>query len=434
VASYPDRVPSSEETLPLTDEDIAILALESDTVAGHTCKVIRVDPPGIGFEDLAVKLAERARRVPELNRRLDPDPDAPAWVPVPDLRLDRHLVQYARGKPVAESELAGVTAHLFGQRLDREYPLWRIEVVQLEDGGTALIWRIHHVLADGTTAMRLAREILWDEDGPPAPVHEVRSAPARSVSEDDDRRRRHILGLFGREFSRDPGRSPFDGSIGQQRAIAFATVSLSGLHDSARAAAGATLNDAVLDVVAGALRHWLELHHVDEPDRLTVKVPVSLHDGNDTAGNLDSFFAVPLPLGEPDTGTRLAAIAEATRERKQDHDAQELYGLMRRVSHTSKRLGHLLARIEASPRRFALNVSNVKGPREDVSVLGKPVTGVHSIVEIGEHHALRVAVVSVGDRLCFGFCADPHLIEDLDRLAEGAEDEAGRIIALTGAP
>jgi hypothetical protein len=61
------------------------------------------------------------------------------------------------------------------------------------------------------------------------------------------------------------------------------------------------------------------------------------------------------------------------------------------------------------------------------------VTGVHSIVEIGEHHALRIAVVSVGDRLCFGFCADPDLVDDLDRLAEGAEHEAVRIVSLGAA-
>ncbi len=194
------------------------------------------------------------------------------------------------------------------------------------------------------------------------------------------------------------------------------------------------MNDAVLDVVAGALRHWLELQHIDSPDQLTVKVPVSLHHGEDDAANRDSYFTVPLRLGEPDTATRLVAIAEATSERKQDHDAEDLDRLMRRVSHTSKRLAHLLGRIESSPRRFALSVSNVKGPKSDVSMGGQAVTGVHSIVEIGEHHALRIAVVSVGDRLCFGFCADPELIHDLDALAEGAEEEAARIVALDPGP
>jgi hypothetical protein len=53
----------------------------------------------------------------------------------------------------------------------------------------------------------------------------------------------------------------FDGQIGSLREIALSSISLSELHDSAKAACGATLNDGVLSVVAGALRHWMEVHH-----------------------------------------------------------------------------------------------------------------------------------------------------------------------------
>ena len=40
--------------------------------------------------------------------------------------------------------------------------MWRIDVAELQDGGQALIWRLHHALADGTTAIRLARAVLFD--------------------------------------------------------------------------------------------------------------------------------------------------------------------------------------------------------------------------------------------------------------------------------
>jgi diacylglycerol O-acyltransferase / wax synthase len=431
--------PAATKEIPLTDEDVAILELESDTVAGHTCKVIRIAPPGVRFDALYDAVTERVRAVPELTRLLGGTPDAPAWTPDSDFRLSRHLSLYGNGHPVSDAELRVVTSRIFAEKLDRAHPLWKMEVVNTDDGGTALIWRIHHVMADGSTAMRMARQILWDAEGGAgegrpeasnrtASTTEVASGTAAQAG--DERRRRHLLSLFEREFARAPDASPFDGPIGHDRVISFATVSLRSLHDSARSLAGATLNDAVLSVIAGALRHWMELHRLPEPDQLRVKVPVSLHHGDDDLGNRDSFFSVPLPLGEPDPVIRLKAIREATDARKQDHDAEELDSLMRRVSHVSKRLAHLLAKVEANPRRFALNVSNVKGPKHDVSVLGTPVSSVHSIVEIGEHHALRIAVVSVGDRLCFGFCADPDLVTDLDELATGAEQEAARLAAL----
>jgi hypothetical protein len=163
-------------------------------------------------------------------------------------------------------------------------------------------------------------------------------------------------------------------------------------------------------------------------------VPVSLHHGEDADGNHDSFFSVPLPLGEPDPVIRLKEIRAATAERKSDHDAEQLETLLRRVSHASERLGRMLRRIEASPRRFALNVSNVKGPRSAVTLGGNAVESVHSVVEIGEHHALRVAVLSVGDLLCFGFCADPGLVEDLDQMAAGAEASADELRMLATGP
>ena len=65
----------------------------------------------------------------------------------------------------------------------------------------------------------------------------------------------------------------------------------------------------------------------------------------------------------------------------------------------------------------------------DVTVLDVPVESVHSIAEIGERHALRIAVVSLGDQLCFGFCADPELVTDLEVMAEGVEIEAERLAA-----
>src|SRR5204862_6183144 len=110
-------------------------------------------------------------------------------------------------------------------------------------------------------------------------------------------------------------RSPFDARIGTRRQIAFASVELAGLHDAARSLSGATVNDAVLTVVAGGLRTWLEHHH-GSLGTIRVKVPVSLHHEGDDAANRDSFFAVGVPLSEPDPVARLAAVHAATSSRK----------------------------------------------------------------------------------------------------------------------
>ena len=412
--------------VPLEEQDIRILDIEGPTIVGHTCKVVRLASPGVEFGQLFESIEAKIAGVPELRWKLGEHDGALAWVHDDDFELDQHLVSHRGGTPLSEAGLAEAAGELFSEKLDRDRPLWRIDVADTEDGGTALIWRIHHALADGTTAMRLAREVLWEET-----VTEAGATPAarNAIKEADDARRYHnLVRLFEREFSREPGPSPFDGKIGTERSIAFATISLSELHDAGKKAAGATLNDSVLSIVSGAIRHWMELHDQQDMGPVRCRVPVSMHHGDDDGGNRDSFFSVPLPLNEPDPVLRLKEITAETELRKQDHDAEELDSLLRRISHTSPRLRHFYSKFEANPRRFALNVSNVRGPAHPVSVLDAPVQTVHSIAEIGERHALRVAVLSVGDQLCFGFCADPELVTDVDQMAEGIEWATDRLV------
>jgi diacylglycerol O-acyltransferase / wax synthase len=123
----------------------------------------------------------------------------------------------------------------------------------------------------------------------------------------------------------------------------------------------------------------------------------------------------------------LAAIRRATWVRKQEHDAQHLDTIMRRLAGTP-RLSRFAEHVLAHPRSFALNVSNVPGPRRPVRVLGVPVRAPYSLAEIGGHYALRVAVVSLAGTLNVGLVADPTLLTDVGQLAAGMQAEAAALI------
>jgi hypothetical protein len=412
--------------VPLQPEDRAILDLECETIAGHTCKVIRIGPGAPGIEDVRRLVERRLGDAPELGWRLGGTAEEPAWVSAEGFSVDRRVRPLERGEPLREDEIPAAVAALFAQRLDRDRPLWQIHHAPMVDGGAALIWRIHHALADGTAGIRFARALLWDEE--PAVPERQKPAVHPSAHPDHGRRRAHLAGLLEREFGESLRRSPFDGRIGTRRHVALATVELAPLHDAAKRLAGATLNDAVLSVVGGALRRWL-LHHHGSLGGVRVRVPVSLHHEGDAVANRDSFFSLRLPLHEADPVRRLADVHSATAVRKEDDDAEARERLLDELRAVSPRLERFAERLEASPRSFAVSVSNVPGPRRPVTVLGAPVLSLHSLAEIGGRHALRVAVVSLAGSLNFGFIADPAIVDDLEEMAAGVEAEAAALEA-----
>jgi WS/DGAT/MGAT family acyltransferase len=409
-----------DDSIPLGPEDRAILALESPTIAGHTCKVARLGGAPLDVDALRARVAERIALAPALTRRLGGDAREPSWVPDADFDVAHHVGPAPVEGPVDRTGLLELVARLFEQRLDRARPLWRIDVVALADGGSALVWRIHHALADGTASVRYARALLWDH--PPDQDGATPAQAAVAHAADEVRRRAHLAGFLRREYARGARHSPFDGPIGGRREIAFAAVSLPALHDAAKGLCGATVNDGVLAIVTGALARWLRERH-GHLGTIRVKVPVSLHHEGDATANHDSFFSLAVPLGETDPVVRLHTIHAATRTRKAAEDARYREHLLRELAGVPS-LEHFAARLEHSPRTFALNVSNVPGPRAPVSVLGAPVEHLHSIAEIAEHHALRVSATSLTDMLCFGLCADADLIDHLPLMAEGIEAEA----------
>jgi WS/DGAT/MGAT family acyltransferase len=410
-------------------------------VAGHTLKIAILDPGARGprpdVEALRARIAERIDRAPPLRRKLEPRTGrgvAAAWVDDPAFDVRWHVRPLPTAAPVSDDQLRRIVARVMEERLDRSRPLWTIDVIDaLEDGGLGLVWKIHHSMADGATAIRFAAEVLWDRSTAAGDrgrrVDRAEGAAARPFVGVREaliaRRPGQLPPTLRRDLHRTRRRSPFDGAIGASRIVSFATLPLGTLRRAARVLVpGATVNDVLLALVAGGLRQWAE-GPGDRCPTMRVKVPVSLHGGarSAEAANRDSFFVVPLPLDEPDPVERLRRVRAHTAVCKRARDPVVLDRLLRDLGYLPP-LRRLMDRLLADPRAFAVNVSNVPGPVERPSVLGAPVRALYSIAEVGERHGLRVAVISMADELHFGLCADPGIVGDLDPFVTGIRAEA----------
>jgi WS/DGAT/MGAT family acyltransferase len=451
----------------LSGDDGRILGLEAASIVGHTCKVAIVDPDpssgAIELEELRRHVAARLGAVRRARQRVAFVPlrvATPVWVDYPDFDIAEHVQLYETDGPVDGERLREIAAELMAQRLDHTRPLWRMDLVgPLEDGGSAIVWRIHHCMADGVTAVRLGNQILWETSPQPSPPEPDRWRPEpepsrlsllRSAVAD---RGRELGGLIpstaravatpsrwapaARSAARVPAAlvreltplgsgSPMDKHIGGRRELAWATRSLDELkriENAARERIGShvTINDVVLAAVSGAIRQWLGGD--GEGEQLRAQVPVSMHHRDERAdalGNRDSFLFVDLPVHEPDPLRRVELINAETTVRKQTHDAEALYTFFHAVSRLGP-VGREIVRATSGPREFSLSVSNVPGPRDPIYVLGRRVRELCSVAEPADRHALRVSALSCSGSMHFGLCTDPDALRGLDEVEAGLD-------------
>jgi diacylglycerol O-acyltransferase / wax synthase len=428
---------------PLGFDDARILHLESDAIKGHTGKLLVLEPgtDGAGVDPAALRAraAERIGAFSRLGMRVIDVNGAPAWAEAPEIDLDWHIAAAGGSVPLDEEAFRGLAGEILAQRLDHGRPLWRIDVIPLEGGRTGLVGRIHHAMADGVTAIRLVAGLLFDEpesDHAVPPEHRADAASSAAAAAEKtslaaEHHERPLLvrlpGALRREL-RPGADTPLDKHIGSEREVAWTAIPLERLKAIGHAAdGGATVNDAVLAVVAGGLRSWLGAAE-SRPAKLRAQVPVCLHlrEGGTAVGNRDSFLNVDLPLDEPDPLERLRLINAETRERKSEHDADTLYSFFHALGRF-RPLYEGVTRIVSGPREFALSVSNVPGPRERPLICGHEVREFCSIAEPADRHALRVAVISLGGDLAFGLCSDPHAIGELNHLADALEESVAEL-------
>jgi diacylglycerol O-acyltransferase / wax synthase len=459
----------------LSFDDAQILRLESAAIAGHTCKIAIVDPPDDGrvidIDRLRRHVEARMGRVRRCRQRVAFVPlglARPLWVDYPGFDIREHVRLHESSGAVDRAGLLQIAAVLMAERLDHTRPLWRMDLVgPLENGGSAIVWRIHHCMADGVTATRLGGQILWDtgsDTAPPQPgawrpepeptdLHLIysglgdragelgRSFPELARDAASPRRwasaARAVARLPGalvRELTPIGSDSPLDRHIGSRRELAFVSRPLDELRRIEKAVGErigthVTINDVVLAAISGAIRHWIGKGGTAE--HMRAQIPVSMHHRDeqpDTLGNRDSFMFVDLPVDEPDPMRRVELINAETTVRKAAHDAEALYTFFHAVSRLGP-LGHEVVRVTSGPREFSLSVSNVPGPREPVYVLGGRVAELCSIAEPADRHALRVSALSCAGTMHFSLCTDPDALAGLSNVAAGIDeaiDELGR--------
>jgi len=451
----------------LSGLDAVFLAAEGPAnYVTHGMAVMVLDPSTMASGDRvsAVRDYVRARihLVPPLQRRLVPMAlglDVPKWMDDPRVDLDRHIQAVRLPAPVSAADLASFVSDIAGRKLDRRYPLWEMYVIEgFEDDRLCIAAKLHHSLMDGGAGMQFMASLFALEPDVPAPpvpgpqVPETRpgdlaqlagalasmvrrplfgaralgrtvEATVRVSRQLVDHRRRGGSAL-ALPFSAP--RLPFDAPITARREVAFTSLPLEGIKGVAHAF-DVTVNDVVLAVVAGAMRHFLVSLGKLPKKSLVAAVPVSVRgDHGVEQANMISVMLAGLATDLEGPADRLVAIHQGASEAKLLQSAMGSDALMAWLEVPVPALFSLATDLYSWLRLSALHpplcnvlVSDVPGPPVPLYFAGGRLVSIFPLGPIFDGVGLNITAVSSVSTLDVGLVACPDQLPGLWNLACG---------------
>ncbi len=437
----------------LSPVDMAFLRLERRHQPLHVGALALFSPPPGSTPDFAARLAERLNQSQLARSPFDRRPLSRFgrfyWEDDPHFDLAHHFVHLALPRPGRIRELLAMVSRVHSAHLDRAYPLWRVYLIEgLEDGRIATYMKIHHSVVDGVSGIRLLIKSMADDARVSAqmpPTWEVGSgeqstpvlAKALSGLEKLKVQAASIPPVVRqlRETLRDARihhpdlvtslRAPR--SILNQRITAsrrFAAQSYStGRIKAVGQALGATTNDVVLAMCAGALRRYLtDLGALPERP-LVAGVPVSLHRDREQAqpGNEIAFMLVNLATHLDDPLQRFAAIKASVDYSKARFACMSQAELL---AYSLAMLAPGVARLVGGWENMPINVviSHVPGPRQPMYWQGCQLDGLYPVSLLLDGLALNITLVSRQDKVDFGLIACRRTLPSVQRLLDHLQE------------
>ncbi|MFI6600925.1 wax ester/triacylglycerol synthase family O-acyltransferase [Nonomuraea sp. NPDC050536] len=447
----------------LTPLDAQFLHFETTTNVANIAGLAILEGD-LNRSDLQALLEQRLPHVPAMRRKLAPVPfglDHPYWVQEDDLDLDYHVREIGLPPPGDDRQLAEQISRLHARRLDRNRPLWEIDLIHgLSGGRMGLYTKIHHAAVDGVggadvlaALLDLApvpapREGAPERDEPPPdqlemlgralirlgsnPAQAVRFA-ARALPHLDEipvvswvPGTRLVSGLARRlagsgqapELPSLPApRTPFSGPVSAHRRFAFVSLPLDEIK-RVRKAFEVTVNDVVMAVCAGALRRWLAAHGGVPGQPLVAGIPFSLREAGSGGGNQVTFMTAPLAVQVADPVERLQQVRQAMQRIKERFSLAPARWLREFSESMPAALMGLASRsafglVGQTAPPINVAISNVPGPQFPLYVCGARLLTHYPVSVITDvSGGVNITAFSYDGSLDIGVITDREMVPD----------------------
>ena len=427
-------------------------------------------------DELLAMVADRLDRMPRLHQDLTDlgiGLRRPIWGESGNLDLPAHLHRVDGAMTGAHPGLDAAVGHIMEQSLPADQPLWDMWVIDGLGDRWALVWRVHHTIADGVGALillghgfdvepdgaqTLADALLAGNAPPAAEGVRIPRPDAGAVSGSNPLAIAHDLGddlghSVGRALGALRGAVPhvipaataliprppgsLAGPVGPGRVWVSVDVSLLEVKSTGRAL-GATVNDVVLASVAGGFRDLL-VHRGESVEGRVVRnlIPMSMRPpGDDSAQNRLSGMLDHLPVGIADPVARLAAVQAGVghaREAGTPVLASALLGLVDRTVPAAVQDAAVGAFGRSVPAWFMDTLTtNVPGPQFPVSLCGRHVLAMYPLIPVAGHTCITTGIFSYDGTLNIGVTGDADQAGDVEILARGIHRAAAELAGRAG--
>ena len=440
--------------------------------------------PGIRYQDLRQRVQERLLKYPRFVQCAVEDAAGASWAADQTFDLDNHLViEKLPSKPAgrAQDALQDRLAELTMQPLDKRHPLWQFHLVEHYNGGSALMVRIHHCIADGIALIAVTQSLM-DGGAPPPEPHQhpphhdgVAGAEewlADAVLKPFTNMTVKALTAAGEGVAQSLGllMEPQKGvERGVHGSVDMAKLAFHGLADMASLALmpddsptrlkgipghakhvawcppiplaevkavgkalHCSINDVLLSCVAGAIGEYLRSHGDATTDQeIRVMVPVNLRDMDKAyqLGNQFGLAPLVLPIGVDNPIERLYEIRRRMRGLKGSLQPLLAFGLLAVAGLLVKPLQDTMLGLFS--RKTTAIMTNVPGPREKMKFCGATVEEALFWVPQSGTVGLGVSILSYGGGVQFGVVSDSGLCPDPQNIIDRFEPEFAKLSLVT---
>lgn len=379
----------------------------------------------------------------------------PHWEKLKDFELCKHIQFHALKKNQGYAFLQSEISQLMSLPLDTKAPLWNAKVYDHYKGGSSIVFRLHHAIADGAAlisvlfsltadtaeaSLELAnkkRRFSWNDIclfrniGKFIHRTDVVIDEAKNLIQHPEEIKKRLKSSYEAVkdtasifTEKDNNVTFYKGEFSEVKLAAWSSpVDLQSIKRLGKKY-NATVNDALLALMTGAIRKHLLKHGQDVSQTMRIVIPVNMREKTEDVRlhNEIGMISLDLPIHLSTFLKRLKYINEKTTLFKESPEPYLLSKLMEIVAdHLPKRAKDALIKFIST--KFSASITNVPGPQSPVYFAGQQIEDIYCWIPHTAPLGIGLSLLSYNGKVSSGMVIDQNIADDPDYLIKAFESE-----------